>query len=56
MNNDDDAEDEDAVDDAVDEDDDAEDDDTTLKECRSSLEERLDEGAPKSSSFDCWYC
>ena len=50
MNNDDDddEEDDDDADDA--------DDDTTLKECRSSLEERLDEGAPKSSSFDCWYC
>jgi len=45
-------------DDEDDDDDDAEDedDDTTLKECRSSLEERLDGGAPKSSSFDCWYC
>ena len=50
MNNDDDddEEDDDDADDA--------DDDTTLKECRSSLEERLDEGAPKSLSFDCWYC
>ena len=47
--------------DAVDEDEDAEDaddadDDTTLKEYRSSLEERLDGRAPKSSSFECWYC
>ena len=40
--------------DAVDDDED-DDDDTTLKGCRSSLEERLDGGAPKSSSFDCWY-
>jgi len=44
------------VDDDADEEEDEEEDDTTLKECRSSLEERLDGGAPKSSSFECWYC